>query len=200
VEGKRRDRRVRRTRQSLHDALRSLSLQKGYDHVTVQDVIDRANVGRATFYAHFRDKDDLLISGLGEMREFLRRHLATLTQAREVRSGAGGGFASVLFDHAAGHRGEYRALAGSRRGGTILKFAHNEVTSLIREYLDEAATRRGVKPVVPAEVTARYVASALLALLTWWLDDDVPYTAEQMGNMFERLTGPVVAAASGVSQ
>jgi hypothetical protein len=95
------------------------------------------------------------------------------------------------------HREHSRKLG--RRGGTILRFVHTEVTSLIREYLDEAAVRRRLKPAVSVEVTARYVASALLALLIWWLDSDVPYTAEQMGNMFERLTGPVVAAASGVS-
>ncbi|HEX2715581.1 MAG TPA: helix-turn-helix domain-containing protein, partial [Candidatus Acidoferrales bacterium] len=140
MEGKRPDRRVRRTRQLLHDALRSLSVQKGYDHVTVQDVIDRANVGRTTFYAHFRDKDDLLMSGVGEMREFLRRQLAAFAQSQDVRSEEVRGFASALFDHAAGHRMEYRALAGSRRGAAILKCAHNEAVSLIREYLDEAAT------------------------------------------------------------
>src|SRR5690242_4167136 len=57
------DRRIQRTRQLLLDALLSLILEKDFDSITVQDVIDRANVGRSTFYAHFQDKDELLLSG-----------------------------------------------------------------------------------------------------------------------------------------
>jgi len=56
------DRRVRRTRQLLRDALMELTLERGYDRVTVQDILDKADVGRSTFYAHYRDKDDLLVS------------------------------------------------------------------------------------------------------------------------------------------
>jgi len=195
VDGERGDRRVRRTRRLLHEALRSLILEKGYDHVTVQDVIDRADVGRATFYAHFRDKDDLLMSGFEEMRKSLRQYL--VTSRAQKRLGEELGFARALFNHAEGHRREYRAHVGSRSGGAILTFVHKELTSLMRAHLDEAVTRRRVKPVVPVEISTHYVVSALLALLTWWLDHDLPYTAEQMGQMFERLTRPAVAAALG---
>jgi AcrR family transcriptional regulator len=197
VNSKREDRRVRRTRRLLHEALRSLILQKGYDHVTVQDVIDRADVGRATFYAHFRDKDDLLMSGFDEMRKSLRQHLGMSPQPQKEPSGEGLGFARALFDHAQGHRREYRAHVGSRSGGTILESVHEELTSLVRAHLNEAVARRRVKPAVPVEIVTRYVVSALLALLTWWLDNDLPYTAEQMAQMVERLTRPAIVAALG---
>ena len=62
------DRRVRRTRALLRDALVTLILEKGYNAVTVQDIIDRANVGRSTFYAHFENKDKLLLSGFDDVR------------------------------------------------------------------------------------------------------------------------------------
>ncbi len=65
------DRRVARTRQLLRDALVSLILERGYDEVTVQDVLDRANLGRSTFYAHYRNKDDLLFSGFEEFAALL---------------------------------------------------------------------------------------------------------------------------------
>jgi AcrR family transcriptional regulator len=65
---KKADRRIQRTRRLLQDALVGLILEKGYEAITVQDILDRANVGRSTFYEHFYDKDDLLLSSF----EFLR--------------------------------------------------------------------------------------------------------------------------------
>src|SRR5690242_10979296 len=61
------DRRVNRTRRALKDALTDLILEKGYERVTVGDVLERADVGRSTFYAHFVDKDDLLMAILADL-------------------------------------------------------------------------------------------------------------------------------------
>ena len=63
------DRRVARTRGMLHEALLSLIIEKGYEAVSVEDICERANVGRSTFYAHFTGKDDLKRSGLGHLRQ-----------------------------------------------------------------------------------------------------------------------------------
>jgi AcrR family transcriptional regulator len=200
VESEREDRRVRRTRRALQEALRDLMLQKPYDRITVQDVLDRADVGRATFYAHFRDKDALLMSEFEAMREALHEHLATFPRTQEHASDPGIGVARAVFEHAAARRGEYRALVRSRSGGTILKFAHQELTSLMREHLGDAVAHGRFKPVVPVEVTAEYVAGALLSVLIWWLDHDVPYPAEEMGRMFARLTHLAVGGSLGMGQ
>ena len=64
------DRRVHRTRRLLHKALMSLILEKKYEFITVQEVLDRADVGRSTFYMHFQDKDDLLFSGFQYLESF----------------------------------------------------------------------------------------------------------------------------------
>ncbi len=61
------DRRIQRTRQLLHEALITLILEKGYDAITVQDILERANLGRSTFYAHYQDKEALLLSGFQEL-------------------------------------------------------------------------------------------------------------------------------------
>src|SRR4051812_44921158 len=63
------DARVRRTRDALGDALVELMQQKPFDEVTIQDVLDRAGVGRSTFYVHFKDKDDLFMSDAEEFFE-----------------------------------------------------------------------------------------------------------------------------------
>lgn len=65
------DRRVRRTRKLLHSAFLELVIEKGYDKITIQDILDRADVGRSTFYVHFRDKEALLTASFDNMRDQL---------------------------------------------------------------------------------------------------------------------------------
>src|SRR5712691_3374816 len=61
------DRRIQKTQKLLHEALNSLIHEKDYDSIVVKEILDRANVGRSTFYMHFRDKDELLVTGMGDM-------------------------------------------------------------------------------------------------------------------------------------
>lgn len=70
------DRRIQRTRKALHEAQIELILEKGFDKVTVQDVIDRANVGRSTFYLHFKDIEDLFLGGFEYLWELFEGHLS----------------------------------------------------------------------------------------------------------------------------
>src|SRR5215510_15281228 len=99
---KKEDRRVQRTQQLLRDALIELIIEKGYEEVTVQDIIDRANVGRSTFYSHFMDKQQLLLSRLKQLRE----SLAQFQQSGVVTGAKGSGeerplnFSLAMFQHA----------------------------------------------------------------------------------------------------
>jgi AcrR family transcriptional regulator len=188
VTGVAEDRRVRRTRRLLREALLELILEKGYEALTVQNVLDRADVGRATFYAHFHDKDELLVSGAEEIRESLRRKMAGFVAGRGGTEPDGFDVTRVLFEHAAAHRRVYRALVGKRGGGVIYKHAHQDLSTLFREHFEEAIAARHLTPALPVEVVVQYVVSGLLALLTWWLDNDLPYTAEEMNRMFQRLS------------
>src|SRR5215216_7578048 len=108
------DRRIRRTRELLRRALFSLIQEQGYDRITVQDLLDRADIGRSTFYAHYRDKDDLLRSAF----EDIRSALAAERKAVEQAPGASGQFLQpllVVFRHVEGHRHLWLPLA--RQGG-----------------------------------------------------------------------------------
>ena len=182
------DRRVRRSRRLLQEALLQLVLEKGYDKVTVQDVLDRADVGRATFYAHFRDKDDLLVSGSEELREVLRAQMTAFLEAEDRPSDEQLVVTRVLFEHAARNRQLYRALIGNRGGGIVMRQAQRELTRLFREHLQQAAGQHRLQPSVPVEIVVQYAVGSLLTLLTWWLDNDLPYSAAEMSRAFQRLS------------
>jgi len=115
------DRRVQRTRQLLQDALVSLILEKGYQKITIQEIIDRANVGRSTFYSHYRDKDDLLLSGFDELAHDLNRHM----QAPDNPDDDPGHLLHSLefFIHACDNRELYIAMVDSGGGDLIFDIA-----------------------------------------------------------------------------
>jgi AcrR family transcriptional regulator len=165
------DRRVRRTRQILHDALTSLILEKGYERLTVQDILDRADVGRSTFYSHFRDKEALLLSCFDGLREELRREFAA----------GGPSPAAIVFDHAHRHRRVYKALCGKQGGNVVHRHLHRLIGEAMRDH------PLGRPEGVPAEVVTEFYASATVGLLIWWVDRDFRFGPERMAAMHHRL-------------
>ncbi len=186
------DRRVQRTRKLLQDALIALILEKGYEAVTVQDIIDRANVGRSTFYAHFIDKQQLLLSGLEHLRVFP----APQHSGEAASDERGLSFSLAMFEHAQSYRRVYRALVGKQSGVVVRQHIQQLLTGLVRDEL-AALTQRGRAAPIPLEIVVQYTASAFLALLTWWADDEGSYTAEQMNAIFNQLTMPGMLAGIG---
>src|SRR4051794_4639849 len=93
------DRRVGRTRQLLSEALLALIQEKGFDAVTVQDVIDRANVGRSTFYSHFVDKEDLLVKAMDPFSAHLKERQRKALRERARSDEGAFAFSRELFEH-----------------------------------------------------------------------------------------------------
>ncbi|MFN8475603.1 MAG: TetR/AcrR family transcriptional regulator [Anaerolineae bacterium] len=186
------DRRTQRTRRLLEQALVALTIEKRYDQITVQDIIDRADVGRSTFYAHYRDKEDLLVSSVDTMFEDLTSQLDARTQ------GSGSLVPALeLFEHVTSHQGLYEALVWGRGIEVIFKQGQTVLSQQMEERL-AATLPAGSQPPVPLPVTATYLASALLNLLRWWVDHKMPYPPAQMADIFDRLVMPGVHAALAV--
>jgi AcrR family transcriptional regulator len=182
------DRRVQRTRQLLQDALVSLMIEKGYEETTVQDIIDRANVGRATFYAHFADKDTLLVSRLEDLRELLVRRQREVVEASGDAKTRGFGFSLALLEHAHSHLALYQAIVGRKSGSVVLQRIQAMVADLVRGEL--AARERGGSGAAAArqrDLAVQYVTGAFMAVLTWWLDHGARLEAEEVDAQFRHL-------------
>jgi AcrR family transcriptional regulator len=179
------DRRVQRTRQILRDALVALILEKGYQKITVQDIIDRANVGRSTFYSHFRDKDDLLFSGFDELAHDLDRHMSS---ADATTDSQGHLLHSLdFFIHAYNNKELYMGMTESGGDELLLDIGRQHMQSHIQAHLNEISR---VEEVIPIAVISNFLAGSLLSMIIWWLDQDVPYTPEEMDDMFNALAMP----------
>lgn len=182
------DRRIQRTRQSLQDALLALILEKGFEAVTVQDVIDRANVGRSTFYAHFQDKEALLLSGFEHLQAEFEKYL----QSGSVTNDSPWALSLTMFQHAQSQRRLYKAFAGKQGGNVALAHIQKYLSAVLYDHLKKQLSTRKKSP--PAEIVTHYLASSFIALLTWWLDTDSTYTAEQMNDYYLRLVQPGIDA------
>jgi AcrR family transcriptional regulator len=185
------DRRVRRTRRILHEALISLILEKGYERTTVQDVLDRADVGRSTFYAHFRDKEALLVMSFDGLRDDLRRELDASAKTAATTPDPAAVVAAV-FAHSYRHRDVYRALCGRQGGTLVYGHLHRLVGGLLSDQLRPHLKATGSD--LPVDVAAEFYTSAALGLLTWSVDHDHPYRPAELAAMYRALAaGPGAA-------
>lgn len=179
------DRRVQRTRQLLQDALVTLILEKGYQKITIQDIIDRANIGRSTFYSHYRDKDDLLFSGFDELAHDLDRH----TRAAEGAEAEQKHLLHSLefFIHACDNKELYIAMVDSGGGDLILDIARQHMQTHIQAHLNQYPS---ISDQIPLPVITNFLAGSLLSMIAWWLEQDLPYSPEEMDDMFNALAMP----------
>jgi AcrR family transcriptional regulator len=161
------DRRVRRTRKLLHDAFISLVIEKGYEKTTIQDILDRADVGRSTFYVHYRDKEALLTASFDEIHEQLERELADISAAGPIDVGLP---AALLYEHAYQNQRVYRALCGHQGGALVQRYLRRLIGDLLRKQLRPQFPQAGTE--VPADVTAEFYTSAALGLLVWWINHE----------------------------
>ncbi len=189
------DRRVNRTRRSLQGALLALILEKGYDAVTVEDITRRADLGRTTFYLHYRDKEDLLMQAVQDLIDDLVNELAQTPldawklNGQEDRGEVFVPAIALAFHHVAIHADLYRVLL--RGEGTysalrrLRKILSGAISSLIQHFT--AYSRVELKPQVPMEVFVNSLAGAWIGLMTWWLEEGMPYSSEEMAVMYQRM-------------
>jgi AcrR family transcriptional regulator len=183
------DRRAQRTRQLLRDALMELILKKGYEHITVQEITDHANLGRATLYLHYPGgKEELLLQSLKTLFEELSEQLKGVTRENFVTSPP----SLIAFEHAAANKKLYRVMLGSHGNSSL----QSKIRQLIADAIQEQVSRV-VSPdllPVPLPVLGQHAAGALMALITWWLEADAAYTPAEMAQMMHRLSGQPMLA------
>ncbi len=187
------DRRSKRTRKLIGDALVSLILEKNYDSITVRDIVERANVGRSTFYAHYYDKDDLFRSEFEELLGVLGSYSEHADQEGDQLVPS-----LDLFRHIQDHHHLYKALIWGQGIDLLYKTGQDILSSSIEANLRHLHSSEDDWK-VPLPILSNYMASTFLALLKWWLENNMPYSPERMDELFQRLVLPGVHASMGVN-
>ena len=175
------DRRVLQTRDALGDALIHLMQEKPFDSITIQQVLDRAGVGRSTFYTHFRGKDDLFLTDCENFFEMmataLNRHGDKSNRLAPVHE---------FFTHVAEGRNFISSLVQSQKLQDVFELGQGQFARGIEERLATMPATRAMNPVGRA-ARAHALAGSLFSLLNWWIHHESAATPQQMDGLFHNL-------------
>lgn len=177
------DRRVRRTRQLLQEAIVELILEKPFSRITVQDIIDGADVGRSTFYAHFTDKEALLVSIFDDLANDLDHHIEETAKSRHLLH------TEAFFKHAQKRHDFYQAMVEGGSLEILLETGRRHIEASIQTHMRQMDVKEESLG-VPLLVLTNFLTGSLLSLLTWWLEEDMPYHPSEIASMYERLVMP----------
>jgi len=205
------DRRIQRTRDALHKALHDLITEKGYDEISIEEITARANVGRATFYLHYKDKEDLLLEEFSEMANEKVQLIAEIPFSEWLPSPEETKRVSKInkpvlpllltFQHIYDNSDFYYVLLKSANSSKIVERIRTVSIESIVKFVE---TKMQTDPIpllfeVPIEFFAAFFSGALLSTINWWLEEQMKHSPEEVTEMFRKLFFRGASEALGLS-
>lgn len=192
------DRRVQSTRERLQKALIELTGERGYDALTIQEIVDRADVGRTTFYTHFNSKDDLFMScHEAIVTQFhsgpLYRH--PLSREELLSPEVPPGMVSA-YRHLEEARSRLDPIFQGKDGPRILRRIRDQSAQEVEANLRAAFAH--ADSTIPLDILASYLAGAQIALMQWWLEKRRSHSPENLAHTFHRLQRAAIREAFGL--
>jgi AcrR family transcriptional regulator len=186
-----RDRRIQKTRDLLHRALAALIREKPYDSISVKEILDRADVGRSTFYTHYRDKDELLVSAIHDLLASVQPDKTPFPANRSERML---GFSLPIFEHIDQHRRTGDAGIGAKDRARLHDHLREVLAELIAE--DMAKGLPGTKKAasqIPPRLLVEYLSSTFVLVLNWWVESRSGLPPSDVNDVFRALALPTLA-------
>jgi len=188
------DARVRRTQRRLHEAIVALIHEKSYPAIVVNEILERADVGRSAFYTHFPNKDALLASGIEEMLHATAPRTLPLPVGRYAKALW---FSFPVFDYV----GRCRHAAGPRMGRKGRSIVHQHLrrvlASLIRDDVRVAMQCGGSKSTIPPELATEHIVATFILVLNWWVESMSRLSALEVDDVFLALVAPALTSHVG---
>jgi Transcriptional regulator len=192
------DRRIERTRELLQKALMELIAERGYDAITIQDIVDRADLGRTTFYLHFNSKDELFMSchevivskfHFGLFHPLSREELLSPEIPPEM---------TLAYQHLEEERALLYPIFQGKDSALILRQIRDRSAREIEANL--RAVFADVDSAIPLEMLANYLAGAQIAFMQWWLEKRRPHRPDDLAQTLYRLQRAAIRDALGLRE
>ncbi len=194
------DRRIQRTRQLLLDAFMELILEQGYNATTIRDITDRANVGRSTFYVHYRDKEELLSNYLNQLYEAFEEHIKLVlesTAGDESNPSFRTNLPLIVLKYVEHEQRLFKALIGEKRSEMHFQYFRKYMVKYTRDIIKNIAN----KPLSAheSEIVVQYIVNTFLGWVVWWVNNDFLCSAEELYETAMRLIEPGLTNVLNVS-
>ena len=208
IQKPKRDRRVQRTIQSLRAALLELIKEKDYDDISIEEITERANVGRTTFYLHYKDKEDLLMEEISAIMYERAQALSEIpfsvwvpVSEEDLKKNIALQPLLLVFEHIHNNSELYYLLLKSTNSSKIVERIRKVSTDAIVQFV-EAKMQTDPIPLlseVPIEFFAAFFSGALISVVSWWIKEDMRHSPEEMTNMFRSLFFSGTSGTFGLS-
>lgn len=203
------DRRIQRTRLALRKALLEIIKEKKYDSISVEEITQRANLGRATFYLHYKDKEDLLVDEFNEIVNERARIIADIPFSDWLPALENPDLIAenkpalpllMAFQHVANHADLYKLLLKSEKSDRTLERIRKIISQSISGFLQTKIENDPIPILfeVPIDLLSAYFSGALLSCVDWWFEQELAISPEEMTRMFQRLFFPGARTILGV--
>jgi AcrR family transcriptional regulator len=185
------DRRVRKTRTQLSDALASLVHEKPYDEIVVKEILARADVGRSTFYTHYRDKDELLERCLGDL---LRIDVPLSAASGRTAGERLLAFSLPFLEHVERFRARNEPPWDAMGAAQVHEHLRRVLESLLEDRLRvERRLPSSEAFPVPTALLAQHIAASFVLTLDWWRENST-LSAQDVDRYFRALVAPLMRA------
>jgi AcrR family transcriptional regulator len=176
------DPRVRRTRRLLREALIALMLEKDYVSISIKEITERAEVAYITFFRHFESLDQLLMEVLDEGLAELLVHIETLAKRSETSALETEG--KLIFEYIQQSADLFRILFKSQSVTRVRKKVVQNIAVIFQKSCAPLARSNNQ---VTIAITSNHIATSLLALIEWWLDNKMTPAPAEMGKIYKTL-------------
>jgi AcrR family transcriptional regulator len=183
------DARVRRTQRRLREAIVSLIHEKSYPAVAVHEILERADVGRSAFYAHFQNKDALLASGIEQMLHATPAR--TLPPETAAFSNALW-FSFPIFEYIERCRHAADAKMGRKGRAIVHQHLRRVLDQQIRDQVRQALERS--RSTLPTDLATQYILTTFILVLNWWVESRSALSAREVDDLFLALVVPAVTS------
>ena len=186
------DRRQKKTRGAIFAAFGALLSQKGYGKITVQEIIDAANVGRSTFYAHFETKDDLLRDMCTDLFDHVFSDSLRIENTHDFSRANGDVDAMIthMLYHLRDNRNLIAPLLTGESGELFLRFFKQYLNDLVTLHMLKAMVRKNA--LVPDDFLVHHISGAFVEMVHWWLRNDMMQAPEEMAKYFASVIYPII--------
>jgi AcrR family transcriptional regulator len=184
------DRRVTRTKSALNHALSELVKEKGYESVTVEDITTRANLGRTTFYLHYKDKEDLLLDGLEERLSNLVNDVTKhpiIFWFKENNNYLINSIFETIKDNA-----DVFQMITREQSNKVYDRFRNMITRVMTKLIADSpwAQKKVSSLSIPIDYVIDYFSGAIWASIVWWASNGFSQSTDEMAKSFRTLFFP----------